>query len=311
MKKLVAMCAGAALALLMGGAVQAGLNDGLVAYYPFNGNAQDESGNGNHGTVVGPGLTQDRYGNTDSAYRFDGVDDFIEVPDNDLLSFGDGAADAPFAFSAWIKPDQDQISYLFSKYNTSVSPFRQEYLISYINAPGVMIYDTTSDMRRGVRAVSAMEMAWSHLLVVYDGSGLTAGMKLYVDGVEQQTEIVFNHPGYVAMHNTSEPFRIGGVVDSDSNGNVDNVFLGAIDDVRIYNRALLPSEIRQLFCPDEAIDAAVKPHDFSAGTPAKAGEVNENFDVLYERINMLTNQVQALKNIVCQDNPSEEICSCE
>ena len=50
------------------------LNNGLVAYYPFNGNANDESGNGNDGTVNGATLTTDRFGNTDQAYSFDGND---------------------------------------------------------------------------------------------------------------------------------------------------------------------------------------------------------------------------------------------
>ncbi len=53
--------------------------DSLVAWYPFNGNANDESGNGHHGTVHGATLTTDRFGNPNSAYHFDGVDDFIEV----------------------------------------------------------------------------------------------------------------------------------------------------------------------------------------------------------------------------------------
>ena len=47
------------------------LNQGLVAYYPFNGNGNDESGNGNHGTVYGATLTKDRFGNSESAYSFD------------------------------------------------------------------------------------------------------------------------------------------------------------------------------------------------------------------------------------------------
>jgi hypothetical protein len=51
--------------------------DGLVGYWGFDGNANDESGNGNNGTVNGAILTTDRFGNTDSAYSFDGVDDNI------------------------------------------------------------------------------------------------------------------------------------------------------------------------------------------------------------------------------------------
>ncbi len=50
------------------------INDGLVACYPFNGNADDESGNGNHGTVYSAILTDDRFGNMNSAYSFNGND---------------------------------------------------------------------------------------------------------------------------------------------------------------------------------------------------------------------------------------------
>jgi hypothetical protein len=48
--------------------------NGLVGYWPFNGNANDISGNGNNGTVNGATLTTDRFGNTNSAYSFDGND---------------------------------------------------------------------------------------------------------------------------------------------------------------------------------------------------------------------------------------------
>ena len=53
--------------------------NGLVGYWPFNGNANDESGNGNHGTVNGATLTTDRNGNANAAYSFDGISNFIEV----------------------------------------------------------------------------------------------------------------------------------------------------------------------------------------------------------------------------------------
>ena len=53
--------------------------DGLVAYYPFNGNANDESGTGNNGTVNGATLTTDPWGNNNSAYEFDGSDDYVQI----------------------------------------------------------------------------------------------------------------------------------------------------------------------------------------------------------------------------------------
>ncbi|MBF0232848.1 MAG: hypothetical protein HQK65_07400 [Desulfamplus sp.] len=62
------------------GMVQAGVpRDGLVAEYLFGGNANDSSGNGNHGAVNGATLTTDRFGNSNSAYNFDGVNDYCIV----------------------------------------------------------------------------------------------------------------------------------------------------------------------------------------------------------------------------------------
>jgi hypothetical protein len=53
--------------------------NGMVGWWPFNGNANDESGNGNNGTVNGATLTTDRFGNANQAYSFDGVDDYIKI----------------------------------------------------------------------------------------------------------------------------------------------------------------------------------------------------------------------------------------
>ncbi len=72
--------------------------NGLVAWYPFNGNANDESGNGNHGVVSGATLTTDRFGNANSAYHFDGVDDFMRLVKSDTADFSNG-----FTISFWVQ----------------------------------------------------------------------------------------------------------------------------------------------------------------------------------------------------------------
>ena len=61
------------------------LSTGLIAWYPFDGNASDMSGSENHATVYGPVLGADRHGQPNKAYVFDGVDDYILLPDNDLI----------------------------------------------------------------------------------------------------------------------------------------------------------------------------------------------------------------------------------
>ena len=73
----------------------ADLNNGLVAYYPFNGNANDESINTNHGVVHGAVLTTDRFGNTDNAYSFNGINNDIQIPIH--------SSSSEISISAWVK----------------------------------------------------------------------------------------------------------------------------------------------------------------------------------------------------------------
>lgn len=73
------------LAMLSTGHAQTDITTDLIAYYPFNGNANDESGNDNHGTVNGAVLTVGTDGQADSAYEFDGRTSYISVPGSDSL----------------------------------------------------------------------------------------------------------------------------------------------------------------------------------------------------------------------------------
>lgn len=72
-------------------------SNGLVGWWPFNGNANDLSGNNNNGVISGATTTTDRFGNVNSSYLFDGIDDYISISDNNALSFGSGE----FTFSLW------------------------------------------------------------------------------------------------------------------------------------------------------------------------------------------------------------------
>ena len=71
------------LVISIAGVASAGLDDGLVAHYPFDGNANDISGNGYHGNVMGPTLTPGQDGVANSAYQFDGSNDRIDLPRQD------------------------------------------------------------------------------------------------------------------------------------------------------------------------------------------------------------------------------------
>ena len=76
--------------------VAADLTRGLVAWYPFDGNASDMSRNGNHGTVNGATLGTDRFGEENKAYSFDGVDDYVSGGD-----WFNGITDG--SYSLWLK----------------------------------------------------------------------------------------------------------------------------------------------------------------------------------------------------------------
>jgi hypothetical protein len=71
--------------------------NGLVGWWPFNGNANDESVNGNNGTVNGPTLTTDRFGNTNSAFSF--TNNSISVLNSNFAAFGSNS----FSCSVWVK----------------------------------------------------------------------------------------------------------------------------------------------------------------------------------------------------------------
>lgn len=66
------------------------LDSGLVVYYPFNGNANDESGNGNNGTIYGATLTSNTFDSLNKAFSFNGADNLIQINQNGSLEFGTG-----------------------------------------------------------------------------------------------------------------------------------------------------------------------------------------------------------------------------
>ena len=77
---------------------QINLNQGLVAYYPFSGNSNDMSGNGNNPSFNNATLTADQFGNANSAYYFDGATNYIQIPNSSTLQT------SQITLSAWVKP---------------------------------------------------------------------------------------------------------------------------------------------------------------------------------------------------------------
>ncbi|KKO20342.1 MAG: Ig-like domain-containing protein [Candidatus Brocadia sp.] len=215
--------------------VLASLNDGLVASYPFNSNAQDESGNGNHGTVQGATLTNDRYGNANSAYSFDGIDDHILIPDNNSLDLSNS-----LTITAWIKSlDTSGPRAIVSKWNDDTRDWA--YLFKDHNDSDKLRIELSQgnhhDLADLEGTTSIVPDQWIHVAVTYDSNFV----KLYFNGAEDAS---LSRTGI--MNNSAENLLIGAVYSR----NISEYFHGVIDEVRIYNRALSESEIHELYSPD-------------------------------------------------------------
>jgi hypothetical protein len=206
---------------------QSFLTNGLVAYYPFNGDANDASGFNNNGTVVGATLTTDRFGNPNSAYQFAGNGStYISIPDSPSLAIADNVT-----LTAWVLTGGGGTfsPRVISKYNyelgldsTSPSPRVFGDL-----QPGAVVYSPH---------VSLNANRWMFLACTYDGQTFS----VFTNGV-QVTQLALSG----SMGVSSRPLGIGVNLDNGSDS-----FNGAIDDVRVYNRALSTNEVFQLYATE-------------------------------------------------------------
>lgn len=225
-----------------------GIWQGLAAFYPFNGNAADESGNGNSGTLIGTQSAQDRFGVENAAYSFNGTSDYIEIPSSPSLAFG-----AQITASAWICPDRlypPQYQEGFQAMQIVGKGFDVEGAADWMfsvngdmERPGLMLGIWTYwDSARVVES-----NVWCHVVFTYDGST----MKTYVDAVPS------------GQYSASGPFRItDGAVRIGAYAPVNGIqskcfFSGKIDGVRIYSRALSDGDVQQLY--DSEKPPAVSP----------------------------------------------------
>ena len=212
--------------------------NGLVGWWPFNGNANDESGSGNNGTPLnGVTLTSDRLGNPASAYSFDGVDDYIEVANNMQVTLIGN-----LTMSAWVKTNGSN----GQNYQTIISK-RETYwtweynmILSYHTG---IIHENKLITSRAL-GIGNQEQAWSTTTYLpstweFWTVAYTSGqVSLYKNGILDQTQSFTLIPNQQLC-----PLLFG------KNTLVDNSeqFFGAIDDIGIWNRALTQQEITALY----------------------------------------------------------------
>jgi len=214
---------------------------GLAAYYPFSGSAADSSGKGNDGTVYGATLTADRVGNPNSAYSFDGTDDYILVPDAPALDFT-----TALTISAWVSPGicpqlEDGAPILCKGYGAGDEVYCLDIsdysftALRFLCWVGGYHYQTIEYGWLTPEKVNR----WYHIAAVYDGGAGTA--KIYENG----NLITSNSWLPSSLEANSHALSIGSREASVSSGYNTN-FNGRLDDIRLYNRVLGQAEIDSL-----------------------------------------------------------------
>jgi outer membrane protein assembly factor BamB len=222
---------------------QAELNKGLVAYYPFNGNAKDESGNGHDGEVKGATPTADRHGKPNTAYSFDGVDDAVDLkehPQSNTL---------PITISFWAYTEQpDRPGAIIDKYtdasyngwalrmdgsNGKIWPLYLGSLKSQIIGQHHPAYPQKKQFETQPLTAST----WHHCVFTLD----SIKGNIYLNG-KFQDDMSWVGPPQATTSSTK--LSIGNTPDGP---NQKNPFKGSIDDVRIYNRALSAEEVSALY----------------------------------------------------------------
>lgn len=199
----------------------------LVAYWPFDGNADDMAGD-NHGIVAGATLVQDRFGVAQNAFSFDG-DDWITIEDSPTLTLGSG----PFTLAAWINLSSygDEGGYYLLSHSEGAGNATKWFF--WLANDGIRFVSHPAPGGIPLGAATFNLNQWYHVAIRRSGLELRA----YVDG-----ELIGINGLFVSVPDPGGIFQIG--TESDRpNG----VYKGVMDDVRFYKRALSRRQIQTLY----------------------------------------------------------------
>jgi hypothetical protein len=222
------------------------LTSGLVAYYPFNGNANDASGNGNNGTLIGTDwkFATDRFGNPQSALFLNNTSSwsptlngaYVSAPRSAALDFsGDFTLSVWVDLSTGVTNQQETLisngSDGFGAVDFSISPFSGNFSRNDELSCG---WGGVNGINTGV---APLRNAWFQFAVVRSGATAT----LFKNGTPLTNQVMTAAP-------VNNPMIWIGKFQPVPSGNQNTwQLLGGIDDVRIYNLALSPSEVQQLY----------------------------------------------------------------
>jgi len=242
-------------------------SNGLVGYWSFNGNANDHTVNANNGVVNGATLTTDRFGNSNSAYSFDGVDDYIQTQSTFSLVTGTSSR----TVSLWLKTvghvsgRQTMVMWgtqvgCYGKFNVNVA---RSFGSSISLITGCGNYDNPA---------SVLDNNWHNIICVFDSSlGLnTATARYYLDGV------LLNNSGG-GSNLTANIFTQPSPIDFGRDGN-SGYMIGLLDDVAIWSRVLTQQEITSLSSQLSISSPEANTNDITIYPNPASGEVIVNFN---------------------------------
>ena len=212
--------------------------DGLVAYYAFDGNPNDLSGNGNDGTVSGATLTTDRFDNPNSAYHFDGINDFINIGSGVKPLF-------PLTVGLWFNAEKVRSSSLFR--NDAMNDAGNRYGLNLLTTGSGKVQNNTYEgfsapwNRRTYTSVDSVYNVdeWNHYAVVVNGNN---NREIYWNGALIDGTFSSGY-GSTMIYSSSGNGALGL---NYRNSTPIHAFLGSMDNVTVHSRALSTEEIGDL-----------------------------------------------------------------
>jgi uncharacterized protein (TIGR02145 family) len=227
--------------------------NGLVGWWGFNGNAQDGSGNGNHGTVNGATLTTDRFGNQNGAYSFDGVNSSINVINSSTLQTPNS-----ITINLWMSFSgiQQSNSRLISK-GWSPMGFELHRDITFNNK--IRFGGAYNGNGYGPLSQTIFNDSVWYMITALDNGSVKY---LFVNGVLEDS-LVHNY-GVIPTSQASLFFGRNSQIATD--------FLnGKLDDIGIWNRALTQQEITNLYTSQLLTQTSLCLPSITTNTPTSIG----------------------------------------
>jgi Concanavalin A-like lectin/glucanases superfamily len=226
---------------------------GLVARYLFNGDARDSSGHGHNGVKHNVLPTSDRFGHGTSAYSFNGVDSYIEIPDHKDFSV---STTGQLTISAWMRPGtlnfphDEHSGYVHwlgkgegVQHEWTFRMYSADNTENRANRTSFYLFNLAGGLGAGSYVQQPVTAgAWYHFVAVADMRTDRITFYRYDKSTGKQftdQDPFINSPYQIHPQNGTAPVRVG-------TRDFASFFKGAIDNLYVYNRALSPAEVDQL-----------------------------------------------------------------